>query len=33
MGVLKKLFKGVKKVFIKIGKAIKRSFKAFGKFM
>ena len=33
MGVLKKLFKGVKKVFKKIGKAIKRSFKAFGKFM
>jgi len=33
MGLLKKIFKGVKKVFKKIGKAIKRTFKKIGKFM
>ena len=33
MGILKKIFKGVKKVFKKIGKAIKRAFKKVGKFM
>lgn len=33
MGILKKVFKGVGKVFKKIGKAIKRQFKRFGKFM
>ena len=31
MGLLKKIFKGVKKVFKKIGKAIKRTFKKIGK--
>tara|TARA_Y100001978_G_scaffold195934_1_gene204837 strand:+ start:2790 stop:4058 length:1269 start_codon:yes stop_codon:yes gene_type:complete len=33
MGILKKIFKGVGKVFKKIGKGIKRAFKKFGKFM
>tara|TARA_B100000214_G_scaffold158911_1_gene114090 strand:+ start:3710 stop:4954 length:1245 start_codon:yes stop_codon:yes gene_type:complete len=33
MGILKKIFKGVGKVFKKIGKGIKSAFKKFGKFM
>lgn len=33
MGFLKKIFKGVKKVFKKIGKGIKSAFKSIGKFM
>ena len=33
MGFLKKIFKGIGKVFKKIGKGIKKAFKKFGKFM
>ena len=33
MGIIKKIFKGVGKVFKKIGKGIKSAFKKFGKFM
>ena len=33
MGFLKKIFKGVGKVFRKIGRGIKKGFKKFGKFM
>ena len=33
MGIIKKIFKGIKKVFKKIGRGIKKAFKAFGKFM
>ena len=33
MGLLKKVFKGIGKVFKIIGRGIKKAFKAFGKFM
>ena len=33
MGIIKKIFKGVGKVFKKIGRGIKKAFKTFGKFM
>jgi hypothetical protein len=33
MGFLKKIFKGIKKVFKKIGRGIKKGFRKFGKFM
>ena len=33
MGFLKKIFKGIKKVFKKIGRGIKKGFAKFGKFM